>query len=318
MYKLMVLTRAYDSKILSLQRQGRTATFAPGFGEEAVQVGSASAMRPNDIFVPAFRQSGVYLTRGFPMDLYLLYWIGYEEGNVVPENVRGMPMAVPVSTQMPHAAGIAYAQKYKGSDSAVVAYVGDGGTSEGDFAEALNLAGVWKAPLVAIIQNNQWAISMPRKKQSAAETLAQKAFAAGINGVQVDGNDVVAVYKATREAISNARDGPTLIECVTYRMGMHTTSDDPTKYRSDEETAAWAKKDPILRIKAYLEGKGLLSDAIDKEIEEGNSKIIDSWVEKAEGFKPDPTSMFTNVYSFMPEILSAELEESKASDFWQG
>jgi pyruvate dehydrogenase E1 component alpha subunit len=318
MYKLMVLTRAYDNKILSLQRQGRTATFAPGFGEEAAQVGSASAMRPNDIFVPAFRQSGVYLTRGFPMDLYLLYWIGYEEGNVVPENVRGMPMAVPVSTQMPHAAGIAYAQKYKGSDSAVVAYVGDGGTSEGDFAEALNLAGVWKAPLVAIIQNNQWAISMPRKKQSAAETLAQKAFAAGINGVQVDGNDVVAVYKATREAISNARDGPTLIECVTYRMGMHTTSDDPTKYRSDEETAAWAKKDPILRVKAYLEGKGLLSDAIDKEIEEGNSKIIDSWVEKAESFKPDPTSMFTNVYSFMPEILSAELEESKASDFWQG
>ncbi len=318
MYKLMVLTRAYDNKILSLQRQGRTATFAPGFGEEAAQVGSASAMRPNDIFVPAFRQSGVYLTRGFPMDLYLLYWIGYEEGNVVPENVRGMPMAVPVSTQMPHAAGIAYAQKYKGSDSAVVAYVGDGGTSEGDFAEALNLAGVWKAPLVAIIQNNQWAISMPRKKQSAAETLAQKAFAAGINGVQVDGNDVVAVYKATREAISNARDGPTLVECVTYRMGMHTTSDDPTKYRSDEETAAWAKKDPILRIKAYLEGKGLLSDAIDKEIEEGNSKIIDSWVEKAESFKPDPTSMFTNVYSFMPEILSAELEESKASDFWQG
>ncbi len=314
----MVLTRAYDNKILSLQRQGRTATFAPGFGEEAAQVGSASAMRPNDIFVPAFRQSGVYLTRGFPMDLYLLYWIGYEEGNVVPENVRGMPMAVPVSTQMPHAAGIAYAQKYKGSDSAVVAYVGDGGTSEGDFAEALNLAGVWKAPLVAIIQNNQWAISMPRKKQSAAETLAQKAFAAGINGVQVDGNDVVAVYKATREAISNARDGPTLVECVTYRMGMHTTSDDPTKYRSDEETAAWAKKDPILRIKAYLEGKGLLSDAIDKEIEEGNSKIIDSWVEKAESFKPDPTSMFTNVYSFMPEILSAELEESKASDFWQG
>ncbi len=318
MYKLMVLTRAYDNKILSLQRQGRTATFAPGFGEEAAQVGSASAMRPNDIFVPAFRQSGVYLTRGFPMDLYLLYWIGYEEGNVVPENVRGMPMAVPVSTQMPHAAGIAYAQKYKGSDSAVVAYVGDGGTSEGDFAEALNLAGVWKAPLVAIIQNNQWAISMPRKKQSAAETLAQKAFAAGINGVQVDGNDVVAVYKATREAISNARDGPTLIECVTYRMGMHTTSDDPTKYRSDEETAAWAKKDPILRVKAYLEGKGLLSDAIDKEIEEDNSKIIDSWVEKAESFKPDPTSMFTNVYSFMPEILSAELEESKASDFWQG
>ncbi len=314
----MVLTRAYDNKILSLQRQGRTATFAPGFGEEAAQVGSASAMRPNDIFVPAFRQSGVYLTRGFPMDLYLLYWIGYEEGNVVPENVRGMPMAVPVSTQMPHAAGIAYAQKYKGSDSAVVAYVGDGGTSEGDFAEALNLAGVWKAPLVAIIQNNQWAISMPRKKQSAAETLAQKAFAAGINGVQVDGNDVVAVYKATREAISNARDGPTLIECVTYRMGMHTTSDDPTKYRSDEETAAWAKKDPILRVKAYLEGKGLLSDAIDKEIEEDNSKIIDSWVEKAESFKPDPTSMFTNVYSFMPEILSAELEESKASDFWQG
>ncbi len=318
MYKAMMLARAIDTKILSLQRQGRTATYAPGLGEEAVQIGSAMAMRKEDIFVPAFRQGGVYLVRGLPMEVLLLYWMGYEEGNIIPKEVNGFPMAVPVSTQMPHSAGIAFAQMYKSRDVAVVSYVGDGGTSEGDFYEALNFAGVWKAPLVAIIQNNQWAISVPRSKQSAARTLAQKAIAAGINAVQVDGNDVVAVYSAVRDAIENSKKGPTLIECVTYRIGMHTTSDDPTKYRSDSEVEEWKGKDPILRIKAYLSKRGAWDDTKEKALVEEQAKTVDDMVEKAEAFKPDPKNIFEHVYGSVSETLKKEMNEAEASYFWQG
>jgi pyruvate dehydrogenase E1 component alpha subunit len=317
MYKNMMFTRAFDNKVLSLQRQGRTSTFAPSFGEEATHIGSAMAMRKDDIFVPAFRQTGVYYARKMPMDLYLLYWIGYEDSNKIPKEVNGFPMAVPVATQLPHSVGIAFAQKYQGRDAAVVVYVGDGGTSEGDFSEALNFAGVWKTPLVIIIENNQWAISMPREKQSAAKTLAQKAFAAGINCIQVDGNDVMAVYKATKDAIENSKNGPTVIECVTYRMGMHTTSDDPTKYRTDEETEKWKLKDPILRVKMYLTAKGIWNDDLEKKTIEEQSKELDDIVQKAEAFKPDPEGMFNTVYSFVPEVLKKEFDEAKASNYWQ-
>ena len=219
---------------------------------------------------------------------------------------------------MPHAAGMAYAQKYMRKDSAVIAYVGDGGTSEGDFYEALNFAGVWKAPMVAIIENNQWAISLPREKQSASKTLAQKAIAAGIDGVQVDGNDVIAVYKATKEAIEKSKDGPMLIECITYRLGMHTTADDPTKYRPDEEVEKWKKRDPLIRVRNYLVKKGLWNDQIEKEVAEQQAKEIDAAVERAEQFKEDPKSMFTNVYSFVPQTLQEELDEAEKNNYWQG
>ncbi len=318
MLKLMILTRNVDAKAVSLQRQGRAATYAPTLGEEAVNIGTAAAMRKGDIFVPAFRQHGVYIARGMPLHLLYIYWMGFEEGDVIPPEVRGFPMAVPVGTQMPHSVGVAYAQKYKKTGNAVVAYIGDGGTSEGDFYEAINFAGVFKVPLVVIIQNNQWAISVPRSKQSAAETLAQKAIAAGIKGVQVDGNDAIAVYKATSEAIKNAQSGPTVIECVTYRMGMHTTSDDPTKYRNDAEVAEWAKKDPILRMRLYLTKKGLWSEQIESQVNDEQKKMIDEEVEKAEAFKPDPKSMFSNLYSFIPEVLNDELQDGVANNFWQG
>ena len=218
---------------------------------------------------------------------------------------------------MPHAVGIAFAFKRAKSDAAVVAYVGDGGTSEGDFYEALNFAGVWKVPLVVIIENNQWAISVPRSRQTAAQTLAQKGIAAGIRCVQVDGNDVLAVYKATSEAIAGAAGGPTLIECVTYRMSMHTTADDPTKYRSDADVAEWQKKDPIARVKAYLMQKGLWNEDMEKKTGEEQLAQIDSALEKAEQFKPDPKSMFENVYSFMPDELKADEEEAAKANFWQ-
>jgi pyruvate dehydrogenase E1 component alpha subunit len=317
MYKYMLLARAVDAKMLSLQRQGRAATYAPLIGEEATQIGSAFAFRNQDVFVPNFRQHGVFLVRKFPLENFFIYWKGYEDGGKIPENFNGTAVAVPVATQLPHAAGIAFALKHTNKDAAVIAYVGDGGTSEGDFYEALNFAGVWKAPLVVIIENNQWAISVPRGRQTAAQTLAQKAIAAGIRGVQVDGNDVVAVYKATSEAIANARSGPMVIECITYRMSMHTTADDPTKYRSDEEVQEWQKRDPIARVKAYLTKKGFWSEELEKQTMDEQLKMIDEAVEKAEEFKPDPRGMFENVYSFMPETLKEELDAATAANFWQ-
>jgi pyruvate dehydrogenase E1 component alpha subunit len=317
MYKRMLYVRAVDAKILSLQRQGRAVTYAPLLGEEATQIGTALAMGGNDIFVPAFRQHAVYLTRGLPLETLLIYWRGYEEGNAIPKDVKGMANVVPVATQMPHASGIAYAQRYLKTGAAVVAYVGDGGTSEGDFYEALNFAGVWSAPLVVIIENNQWAISMPRKKQTVAQTLAQKAIAAGIPGMQVDGNDVIGVYKATKDALANTKDGPTVIECITYRMGIHTTADDPTKYRDQEEVDFWAKRDPLLRVRNYLTAHGLWSDDIQSQAEAANMKTIDEAVNKAEAFKPDPKLIFTSVYSYMPDILQQEMDAAVAANFWQ-
>ncbi len=317
MYKYMNFARALDAKTLSLQRQGRAVTYAPLVGEEATQIGSAMAMRADDIFVPNFRQHGVYLARGLPLELYFIYWRGFEEGGAIPKNVNGMPVIVPVGSQVPHAVGIAYAQKYEKTGNAVIVYVGDGGTSEGDFYEAMNFSGVLKIPLVIIIENNQWAISVPRSKQSAASTLAQKAVAAGIPGVQVDGNDVLAVYKAVSDAIASSSTGPTLIECVTYRMSMHTTADDPTKYRPEQDLEEWKKKDPIDRLRKYLVAKGLWDDSKEKAMADEQLAAINEAVKKAEEFKPDPASMFENVYSYIPEVLAEEYNESKENGFWQ-
>ncbi len=317
MYKYMNFARALDAKTLSLQRQGRAVTYAPLVGEEATQIGSAMAMRADDIFVPNFRQHGVYLARGLPLELYFIYWRGFEEGGAIPKNVNGMPVIVPVGSQVPHAVGIAYAQKYEKTGNAVIVYVGDGGTSEGDFYEAMNFSGVLKIPLVIIVENNQWAISVPRSKQSAASTLAQKAVAAGIPGVQVDGNDVLAVYKAVSDAIASSSTGPTLIECVTYRMSMHTTADDPTKYRPEQDLEEWKKKDPIDRLRKYLVAKGLWDDSKEKAMADEQLAAINDAVKKAEEFKPDPASMFENVYSYIPEVLAEEYNESKENGFWQ-
>lgn len=316
MYKQMSLARAVDAKVLSLQRQGRMVTYAPVIGEEATQVGASMAMSKQDIFVPSFRQHAVFIARGVPLETFFLYWRGYEEGSIIPESVKGYPVIVPVATQIPHASGIAFAQKYKKTGAAVVAYVGDGGTSEGDFYEGINFAGEFKLPVVFVIENNQWAISEPRSRQTAAQTLAQKGIAAGIKCVQVDGNDVVAVYKVVREALTGVADGPTVIECITYRMSMHTTADDPTKYRNEADVEYWKQRDPIARVREYLLLKGLWSNQMQTAMEEENLKVIDAAVEKAEAFRPDPKSMFDNVYSFVPQTLKEEYEDAKENGFW--
>ena len=215
--------------------------------------------------VPSFRETAALLWRGWPIEKILLFFAGYLEGGQPAPDQRDLPITIPVATQLPHAVGLAYAAQYKGDDAVVMAYCGDGATSEGDFHEALNFAGVWHVPVVFVVQNNQWAISVPLKKQTHSRTIAQKALAYGFPGIQVDGNDVLAVQVATREAVERARagGGPTLIECVTYRLGVHTTADDPTKYRSEEEVKAWERKDPLTRFVAYLEKKNLLEPGLD-------------------------------------------------------
>ena len=263
MYRWMRLAREFDQRMLKLQRQGRLGTFAPNTGQEAISVPIALAMQDNDWFVGAFRELGGRLVRGEPMVKVLQYYNGFEEGNIQPEkDKRLLPTSVIISSQCPHAVGLAYASKYRGEDTAAVCLFGDGGSSEGDFFEAMNFAKVWNVPVVFVCQNNQWAISVPLKKQTASQTLAQKGIAAGIESLQVDGNDPLAMHVAITEALDRARkgDGPTFIEAVTYRLMMHTTADDPKKYRQEaEEKAAWAKE-PMLRFKKYLEDKKLWDD----------------------------------------------------------
>ena len=237
LYKTMVFTRIIDERAVSYQRQGRMLTYAPNTGQEAAQVGSAYALEKRDWLVPAFRELGAWLVKEVPLKNIYLYWYGNEWGSYMPEGVNMLPVAIPIASQMQHATGIAMANNIKGEDSVAMAYVGDGGTSSGDFHESINFAAVFNAPVVFVIQNNQYAISVPRKMQTTSKTLAQKAVSYDIPGILVDGNDIFAMYAVTKQAVERAREGlgPTLIEAYTYRLGAHTTSDDPTKYRLDEE-----------------------------------------------------------------------------------
>ena len=262
LYRDMVLMRTFDGKALNLQRQGRMGTWPPIKGQEAVQAGVALAMAENDWLIPAFREHGIMVMRGVPLHLVYAYWAGDERGSCYPDGVRCFPVAVPVGSQWQHGAGVGLSLKLRGEDAVAVTLGGDGSTSEGDFHEAINCAGVFDAKTVFVIQNNQWAISVPLHKQTAAETLAQKAHAYGVPGIQVDGNDIFAVYVAAHEAIERARSGggPSLIEAVTYRLGDHTTADDATRYRADDELKMWEGRDPILRLRRYLEQKGLWDD----------------------------------------------------------
>src|SRR2546426_5473189 len=308
LYRAMLLGRRLDERMVRLQRQGRIGTFAPIKGQEASQLGSVAVLRPTDWMVPSFRETAAMIWRGWPIEKLLLFFAGHLEGGSPAPSQRDLPITIPVSTQLPHAVGLAYAAQYKDDDAVVMAYFGDGATSEGDFHEAANFAGVWHVPVVFVCQNNQWAISVPLKKQTHSRTIAQKALAYGFPGIQVDGNDLLAVYAATHEAVARAREGegPTLIECVTYRLGVHTTADDPTKYRSDDEVKAWEKKDPLTRLIPYLERKGLRTAGLDAEID----AEIAAAVERFEATPPpDPVTIFDHVYAERPSHLEAQRTE---------
>ncbi|VAV84452.1 Branched-chain alpha-keto acid dehydrogenase, E1 component, alpha subunit [hydrothermal vent metagenome] len=287
-FKALLQLRIYNDLALSLQREGRIGTYPSYYGQEAAQAGSALAMEREDWLFPSFRETGVYLLMGLPAANLFRYWLGDERGMKIPEGINVMPMSVPVGSHIPHATGTAMAMKYKKKKQAAVAYFGDGASSRGDFHEALNMAGVYKAPAVFICMNNQWAISLPRSAQCAGETIAQRAYSYGFEGLQVDGNDVLAVYKATKDALDKAKDGggPTLIECVTYRLGNHTTADDASRYRDEAELAKWTGREPLKRFRIYLKERGIWSEDYEKEISAGIRAGIDKSIKEAEAMDP--------------------------------
>lgn len=314
-YHHMVSARAADEWAFSLNRQGRLGTYPPSTGQEANSVGAAMAVRKDDWLVPNYREIGGLLVRGVPLKQFYLYWMGNEEGNAyVPEVYYVAPIVLPIGSQLPHAVGLAYAEQYQGRDRISLAFIGEGGTSEGDFHESLNFAGVWKTGTIFFVQNNQYAISVPRREQTASATIAQKAAAYGFEGIQVDGNDVMAVYAATAAAAVKARTGggPTLIEGLTYRIGPHTTSDDPSRYRESEEVVEWKKRDPIVRLQKLLRAKELMNDnELNEAISDARAKAREQFdaVEHIEG--PALEDTFRYVYEKMPGQFERQIAERR-------
>lgn len=317
MHRTMLLSRRFDEYQLRWQKQGRIGTFAPAKGQEASQIGSIAAVEDDDWMVPSFRETAVALWRGTPMSGLLLYNAGYNEGGAIPEGQNDLPISIPVASQMIEAVGIGYALKRRDKKQLVISYFGDGATSEGDFHEALNFAQTFNTPTVFLCQNNQWAISVPREKQTPSKTLAQKALAYGMPGIQVDGNDILAVYAATCEAAERARngEGPTLIECVTYRLSVHTTADDPGKYRDEKEEQRWEEWDPIPRFQGYLKHRRLLRDkdikALEKEIDKEVKAAWDDASEQMESLG-DPESMFDHLLAERPAYLKEQRQAKKS------
>lgn len=314
MYEAMVLARILDDRLLKLQREGRSGTYASSLGQEATQVGSAFALRDEDWMFPYFREVGAHIVRKFPLANYMLYWMGDERGMKIPENINNFTICIPVSTQILHAVGAAFAMKHKKKPNAVLVYLGDGATSKGDFHEGMNFAGVFNLPVVFMCQNNQYAISVPVERQTASRTLAQKAIAYGFPGIKVDGNDIFAVFAAAQEALQRARSGkgPTFIECFTYRMGDHTTSDDASRYRTAQELEEWKRKDPIERLRKYMESKGLWNADYESVIRQDFEERIEQAVKEAES-KPQQAieDMFSYTYAAMPQNLKEQLKEAK-------
>jgi len=310
LHAAMTRTRAFDQKAVALQRTGRLGTFASSLGQEAVSVGLAAAMRPDDVLVPSFREQGAQLWRGVRMEELLLYWGGDERGSdfADPAVRQDFPVCVPVGTQYPHAVGVALAFTLRGEARVAVVAGGDGSTSRGDFHEALNMAGVWRLPVVFVINNNQWAISVPLDRQTAAQTLAQKAIGAGLPGEQVDGCDVIAVRDAVGRAVERARagEGPSLIECVTYRLSDHTTADDATRYREDREVSRHWAGEPLQRLRAHL---GRAHGWTKEEEEELRVRIhaeVEAAAERYLAIPPQPSaSIVAHIHAHLPPDLEA-------------
>jgi len=311
MYRTMVLVRTFDTKAINLQRTGKLGTYASCLGHEAAHVGIGAAMRPEDVFAPMYREYGAQLWRGVRMSEILLYWGGDERGNNFSGPAHDFPWCVPIATQCLHAAGSALAMSIRGERRCAVTVVGDGGTSEGAFYEAINFAGVARLPLVTVVVNNGWAISVPLALQTAAETLAQKGIAAGMASLQVDGNDVIAVRQAVATALERGREGggPTLIEALTYRLSDHTTADDARRYRPKEEVEQAWTVEPLARLRTYLLSVGAWSDEQEQALLAECQQQVDSEVQRyTDTPPPPPESMFDYMYATLPETLVEQRE----------
>lgn len=324
-YRTMLRTRALDERGMNLQRQGRIHFYLACTGQEAASIASAAALEPDDWIVPSYRQPGSALVRGVPLKLMVFQLFGNArdlcKGRQMPvhyafKEQRFVSISSPIGTQIVQATGVAYGMKLKRKSSCALTYFGDGGTSSNDFHTGLNFAGVWKAPAIFFCENNQWAISVPAAKQTASATIAQKAVAYGMPGVRVDGNDALAVWKATRDARARALrgEGPTLIEAVTYRMAGHSSSDDPRRYRPDAECERMAKLDPIARLRRYLDGRGLWDDAKDEAAKREAKDEVNEAVKEAERTpRLELESLFTDVYKTMPKSLREQYDAERTA-----
>lgn len=313
LYKTMSQVRAFDTKAIALQRTGKMGTYASTLGQEAISTATGHAMQADDVLVPFYRDYGAQLQRGIKMSEIYNYWGGDERGSCYVDNTDDLPISVPIASQCLHAAGIATAFKIRKQARVAVASCGDGGTSEGDFYEAINVAGVWNLPVVFVVNNNQWAISVPRAKQTKAQTIAQKAIAAGFEGVQVDGNDVIAVREVMANALEKARQGggPTLIEALTYRLCDHTTADDASRYRSKEELDAAWHKEPIARLQKYLRTLAVWDDEKEAALQAECAQQVDEAVKEYTSIKaPSIESMFDYHYAELPESLLEQKREA--------
>jgi len=317
LYRWMVLMRAYDAKAIALQRTGQLGTFASLLGKEAVDAGVGSAMAGDDVFLMTYRENGVQMMRGVTLKELFVYWGGDERGCDYAGPRRDFPVCITIAAHATHAVGVAYAMKLRCEPRVAVCMLGDGATSKGDFYEGLNAAGIWKLPVVYVVTDNQWAISVPRSRQSAAQTLAQKAVAAGVEGVQVDGNDVIAVRHAMDRALAKGRSGggPTLIEALTYRLSDHTTADDATRYRSPDELAAAWNLEPILRLRTYLAENGAWDkaqeDALLKECNEQVQAAAQAYLDTA---PPAAEQMFDHLYATLPAALQKQRAAALGDD----
>jgi 2-oxoisovalerate dehydrogenase E1 component alpha subunit len=319
MYQVMVRTRAFDKKAVALQRTGQLGTYAACLGQEAIGTAIGLALKAEDVFIPAYREYAAQFLRGVPMSKILLYWGGDERGMAYPEGTpayHDFPLSVPIATHIPHAIGVAYAFKLRGEKRAVLASCGDGATSKGDFYEAVSSAKVWNLPIVFLVSNNQWAISLPRSRQTGAETIAQKALAGGLPGEQSDGNDVIATRFVLERAIERARSGggPSLVEAVTYRLHDHTTADDARRYRSEEEVKAAWERCPVKRLKAYLEAQKLWSAADEEALQKEGTELAEAAAQEFLHISPDhPEAIFDHLYAQLPKQYEWQRDEVRAA-----
>jgi pyruvate dehydrogenase E1 component alpha subunit len=310
-YEKMLFMKMADQKANNLQRTGRMGTYASIRGQEAIQMGTGLVMGREDYLIPAFRELGIMWLHGIPMENIYAYWMGNEMGSHPPEGVNCIPISIAVGSQMLHGVGIGLGMKKKKEKKVAVTFFGDGATSEGDFHEAMNCAGLFKPNTVLICQNNQWAISVPRSSQTASTTIAQKAQAYAVPGIQVDGNDLIACYVAVKTAVDRARsgEGATLIEAYTYRLGDHTTSDDAKKYRDPAEVEMWKPRDPLIRLQKYLAGKNLWSQQYEDGLVAAYEKEIEMIVGRAQAIPYNPSDIFDYTYAQLPPQLLAQKEE---------